>query len=138
MTSIFFIIVRIYVNQFKCNYLRKKKSFLNPLLHFWNLHQILNIFKKKIWWLSYLTHFRIYGLLKTRLDKCLKSPVSEHRSTVNMLKGHKHHWNVRGSTFIYFFITLSKIKLENVSLSEIWNLRTVCYHIHWRSQAFFL
>ena len=33
---------------FKCKYLRNGKVFLNFLFHLWNLHQILNIFKKKM------------------------------------------------------------------------------------------
>ena len=32
--------------QFKSSYLEKKKHFLSFLFHSWNLHQILNIFKK--------------------------------------------------------------------------------------------
>ena len=31
-------------------------------------------------------YFRSYGLRKTWLDKCLKSPLSEDPSTSNMLK----------------------------------------------------
>ena len=37
------------------------------------------------------------------LLKCLKGPVSENPSTVNMLKGPKHCWNVQISIFILFF-----------------------------------
>ena len=48
MTSIFFVISRMYLNQFKRNYLKNKKLFLNFLLHFWNHHQFLNIFKLKM------------------------------------------------------------------------------------------
>ena len=57
------------------------------------------------------------------LDKCLKSPVSEHPSKVNMLKGPKHCLNLGDSSFIDFFITLGKTELENVPASD---LRTVC------------
>ena len=35
-------------NQFKRNYLKNDRSFLIFLLHFWNLHLILNILKKKM------------------------------------------------------------------------------------------
>ena len=35
-------------NQFKYIYLRSRKSFLNFLLYVWNLHQLLNILKKKM------------------------------------------------------------------------------------------
>ena len=35
-------------NQFKRNYLRKQKQFLEVLFHFWNLHEILHILKRSI------------------------------------------------------------------------------------------
>ena len=47
MASILFNIARIRNSQFKCNYLKKEKFFLNFLFHFWKLHRILNILKKK-------------------------------------------------------------------------------------------
>ena len=46
--------------------------------------------------------FRNYGLRKTSLEKCLKTPVPEHGLTVNMLKCAKHSWNLHGITFIIF------------------------------------
>ena len=67
-------------------------------------------------------YFRNYRLWKTWLDRCLKSPDSEHPLTHNMLKGPKHLLNLHGNTFIIFFITLSKTDLENVSLSDRWSL----------------
>ena len=47
MTSIPAAICRIYSNNFKRHYLRNKRLFLNFLLHFWNVHEIYSIFKKK-------------------------------------------------------------------------------------------
>ena len=47
-------------------------------------------------------YFQKYGLQKTWSEKCLKSSVSEHRWTVNMLKRPKHCQNPYGSTFITF------------------------------------
>ena len=44
--STLFRIVRICRSLFKSSYLKKKKYFLGFLFHLWNLHQILNIFKK--------------------------------------------------------------------------------------------
>ena len=41
--------------------------------------------------------------VKTWVDHSLKSAVSEHPSTVNMLKGPKHLWNLHESTVIIFF-----------------------------------
>ena len=47
IASILFRIVRICHSLFKSSYLKKKKHFLGFLFHWWNLHQILNNFKKK-------------------------------------------------------------------------------------------
>ena len=47
ITSILFRIVRICRSLFKSSYLKNKRHFLAFLFHWWNLHQILNIFKKK-------------------------------------------------------------------------------------------
>ena len=47
ITSILFRIVRICRSLFKSSYLKNKKHFLGFLFHLWNLHQILNFFKKK-------------------------------------------------------------------------------------------
>ena len=47
ITSILFRIVRICRSLFKSSSLKRKKHFLGFLFHFWNLHQISNIFKKK-------------------------------------------------------------------------------------------
>ena len=44
--SILLRIVRICRSLFKSSYLKNKKHFLGFLFHLWNLHQILNIFKK--------------------------------------------------------------------------------------------
>ena len=46
-TSILLQSVRICRSLLKCNYLKNKKYFLSFFFHLWNLHQILNIFKKK-------------------------------------------------------------------------------------------
>ena len=48
MTSILFLIENIWRNQFGSNYLKNKKLFLNYFLHFPNVHEILNICKKKM------------------------------------------------------------------------------------------
>ena len=46
--SIMSKVVRICNSQFKCNYLKNKKLFLNFLFDFWNLHQILKILREKM------------------------------------------------------------------------------------------
>ena len=48
MASILFGIVRNSGSQFKCSYLDNEKMFHNVLFYFWNLHEILNILKKKM------------------------------------------------------------------------------------------
>ena len=47
-------------------------------------------------------YFWTYGLWNTRLDQCLKSPVSEDPSTNNTVNGPKHIWNLNDSTFIIY------------------------------------
>ena len=47
MTSIPAPICRIYRNKFKRHYLKNKRLFLDFLLHFWNVHKIYSISKKK-------------------------------------------------------------------------------------------
>ena len=44
----------------------------------------------------------IKGLLKTRLEKRLKRPVSEHPLTGNVINGPKHSFNLHNSTFTIF------------------------------------
>ena len=66
-------------------------------------------------------YFRNYRLSNTWLDHSLKSAVSEYPSTVNMLKGPKHLWNLHDSTFINIFTTLRRNDLENISLIELRN-----------------
>ena len=48
MTSILFLTKTIWRIQFGSNYLKNKKLFLNFFLRFRNLHEILNICRKKM------------------------------------------------------------------------------------------
>ena len=56
-------------------------------------------FQKKRW-PSELMYFRNYRQRKTRLDKCLKTPVSEDVSTGDMVNSPKHGFNLNESAFI--------------------------------------
>ena len=47
MTSIPVAICRFSDNNFKRLYLKKERLFIDFLLHFWNVHEIYNIVKKK-------------------------------------------------------------------------------------------
>ena len=61
--------------------------------------------------------------LKTWLDKCLKSPVSEDPSTSNMVNVPKHYWNLHHSTFI-IFLRHWPGNFVRKSLSYYWSLGT--------------
>ena len=71
-------------------------------------------------------YFRKYRLRKTRLDKCLESPVWEDHSTNNMVNEPKHGFNLNDSTFTVLLITGKVIELEKVTLSDMQSLKTVC------------
>ena len=67
-----------------------------------------------------------FGLRKAWLGKRLRSLVLKHGSTVNMLKNPINCWNPHDCSFIISSFTVTEVELQNVSLSDIWNLRTVC------------
>ena len=70
-------------------------------------------------------YFRNYGLQKTWLDQCLKSPVSEDPTKSNMVNVPKHCSNLKDTSLPYLLITGKTIVLQNVSCSHIQNLKTV-------------
>ena len=72
MTNVLFKIARICHFQFKCNYLKNEKHFLIFLFCFWNLHQILNVLKKKIIVIANVFH-------KLQTVKNLVRPFSKKR-----------------------------------------------------------
>ena len=78
----------------------KQKNFLNCLLYFWTLSEILNVLKKRM----NLTAFVFPKLrsLKMVLDKFLKSPLSEDAFTSNMVNAPKHCRSLHHSIFIIF------------------------------------
>ena len=137
MTSILFVIGSFFCNQFKCNYLRNKKLFFNLWLHFWNLHQLPNILKKKM---TFILH--VFPKLRTAkytcLDKCSKSPISKHPSRVNVLRQPKHCWNLHDSTFLIFFNHSDRCSVRSVSVNDMWIIRTVCEITEYQWQVFFL
>ena len=70
-------------------------------------------------------YFRNYGHQKTWLDQCLKSTVSEDPTKSNMVNALKHCSNLKDTSLPYLLITGKSIVLQNVSVSDIQNLKTV-------------
>ena len=62
-------------------------------------------------------YFGKYGLPKTWLDQCLKSPVSEYPYKSNILNAPKHCSNFKNSPFTILIITGKSIVLQKVSIS---------------------
>ena len=71
------------------------------MFNLWNINQILNIFNKKK--IVIANVFLNIQTVKYLVGPLSKSTVSEHLSTVNMLKGSKHLWKMPEGTFIIFF-----------------------------------
>ena len=74
---------------------------------------------------------KLVGLLKN-----LKSPVSEHLLTVNILKGSETVLKPAEQYFCHIFWCLWKEIGWKIFFSSISNLETVCYHIDTRWQVF--
>ena len=89
MASVLFKIVRISHSQFKCNYLKNKKLFLNFLFHLWNLHQIFNILKQKM-----MVVVNVFPKVQT--VKNLLRPLSKKRH----LRTRFHSQHVKASQII--------------------------------------
>ena len=70
-------------------------------------------------------YYRNYGLPKTWLDQCLKSPVSEDPTKSNMVKAPKHNSSLKDTSLPYLLITGKSIVLQKVSFSHIQNVKTV-------------
>ena len=99
--------------QFKCNYLTIKIFFWISFLIFEIYIKFEILLKKR--WASEVICFWNYRLQKAGLLKCLKSVVSEHLSTVNMLKGPKDFLNVHGSIFVIFFDNSARKSTRKIS-----------------------
>ena len=129
MASMLFKFVRICNSQFKCNYRKKDKHFLNFLLRFLNLHQILNILKKKM-----IVIVTVFPKLQT--VNILVRPLSKKRRFRTRLE--IEHVKARWKTceismralLSCFFLIPREVSLQNVSPSVRWNLRVVCEHMN--------
>ena len=81
-------------------------------------------------------YFRNYGLPKTWLDQCLKSPISEDPTKSNMGNALKHCSNLKDTSLPYLLITWKSIVLQKVSFSHIQNVETVSQHTVCQWQVF--
>ena len=70
-------------------------------------------------------YFRNYGLPKTWLDQCLKSPVSEGPTKSSMVNTPKHCLNLKDASLPCLLITGRSIALKKFSVSDVQNLKTV-------------
>ena len=68
--------------------------------------------------------------LKTWLDKCLKSPVSEDPLTINMVNVPKHCWNLHHSTLIIFILHW-QLNCNRENLSDWYAKSWDCVLTHW-------
>ena len=124
MTSIPFVIVRAYRQQFKCSYLKNKKLFLNCLLLSSNLDQIFNALEKEMTFIAC-----VIPKLRTAKDvviEMFKNPCFRKPFKSQHVKGSDTAEICMTALLTYFSITLTEIALENVCVSNMRNLKTVC------------
>ena len=79
---------------------QKKELFSQFIAVFLKSKLILEHFQKKLTLIAYV--FPKLRTRKTWLNKNLKSSVSEHLSTSNMIRGTKYCWILNHTTFIIF------------------------------------
>ena len=73
-----------------------------------------------------MNSFLNYRLQNAELLKYPKIPVSKHLWTVKILKGKKYCINLHGSLFVIYFLILNENQPEEICLSSILYLETVC------------
>ena len=86
---------------YKCNYLENKIFFLNFFSIYGIFIKFSTLSKKKM--IVIANVFLKLETVKTWLNHSLESAVWEPPSTVSVLMGDKHLWNLDESTFIIFF-----------------------------------
>ena len=125
MTSILFWIVRSYGSLFKWNFLKNEIICLEFLLHLWNLHQTLNIFKERKNVID-----NVFPKLQSVKD--LLRPLSKRgrfRTSFDRqhIKGSQRLPKIAWEQLLsYFFITLRRNDSQNISLIEVLINRGLC------------
>ena len=100
----------------------RKRSLLKRLKGLSSAHHlVINVLTgSKHWWSQHGTTIFLFLL------KRLKGLASAHHSLINVLTVSKHCWSQHDATTFLFFNEFEIIELENVCLSHMWNLQTVC------------
>ena len=102
MTSILSTQKRVFDTTISNAIISKSKNFFRIFFCISGIYIKVGILWKKRW-RSDVICFWSFILQKPKLPKCLKSHVSEHLWTVNILKGPKYCLNPHGSIFFIFF-----------------------------------
>ena len=97
MTSIFGAICKIFSNNFKRFYLKKRNFFLDFLFHFLNLHKISNILKKRMRVLACIFPKLLFPkevATETSRKSCFRTPFGNQRVNgfQTPLKVARHHY----------------------------------------------
>ena len=82
MTSIPAAICRIFCNNFKRLFLKNGRLFLDFLFHFWNVHKIYNILKKRMSYLAILFPKLLFPkevATETSRKSCFRTPFGNQR-----------------------------------------------------------
>ena len=100
MPFILVIMTRNSSNKFQRNYLQNQKHFLKLSLHFWNLHKILSILKKKMSFISLiLPKLLIPKHVVTWIPQscCFRRPFGSKRvkGSQTFLMSARHHFYVK-------------------------------------------
>ena len=101
MACILLKIVRTWNSQFKCNYLKNGKVFLNLLFHFRILYQILNILKKRM--IAKANAFPKLKNVKSFVRPLSKKRCFRTRFDTHYLRALQILGNLHGSLSIKFF-----------------------------------
>ena len=97
--------MRICNSQFKCNYLKSEKPFLNFLIHFLNLYKVLNILKEKM--IVIANVFPKLQTVKNFVRTFSKKHGFRQHFDSEHVKASKYLQNLHESTFIIFFSSFS-------------------------------
>ena len=103
---------------------KKLKLFCDSFFYFWNLHQILNVWKKKMIVIAnlFLELQTVKDIVRSLSNKrCFRTPLdSQHVKVFQTFVK-----SSRDLFLTFFFIALRETDLENVSLCYMWNRRGV-------------